>query len=166
MTPKFSTRVALLAFAYAAIVAAAFFQGSVASAYFIWLLTLGSLLYVLLLVLFARERTRVVATGALLAMAAAIAVACFSPNLRPVAALPPSLGIERAGLSSVTLVRREQARIRDSTVNWSTRPAYRQLEDSLKSAVQTAAVEAISLQLIGIAGAVIGAYAFRHVKVS
>jgi hypothetical protein len=162
MNFKFSLRIALLLLTYATLVSAALIQMSVAAAYFIWIITWGAMIYALLLAICARGRTKIAAMGSLLAMSAAIAATYFTPNVSPGVVISQSLGIERGSLSRVRPILEEQARVRKSTVQWSTNPVYAELDAALKGSVRTATAEAISLQLLGIAGAVVGAKAFRH----
>lgn len=160
---KFNLRVSLIAISYFAVAAAAFLQPNIAALYALWLIVAYAALYALLLTIFARGRTRVAASGALVAALTALLFSYFAPDVMPSRMLRAWSGEStNAGQRSMAVVMNEMAVRRKQTANWETSGIYQSLQKGLVATTRESAGDAIFVQLAGLAGAVVGALAYQR----
>lgn len=160
---KFNLRVSLMAISYFAVAAAAFLQPNIAALYALWLIVGYAALYALLQAIFARGRTRVAASGALVAMLTAMLFSYFAPDLMPSRMLRAWSGESiDAGRRGIAVVMNEMAVRRKQTANWETSGVYQSLEKGLIATTRESAGDAIIVQLAGLGGAVVGSLAHQR----
>lgn len=160
---KFNLRVSLIAISYFAVAAAAFLQPNIAALYALWLIVAYAALYALLLTIFARGRTRVSASGALVAVLTALLFSYLAPGLMPLRMLAAWVvdSID-PGQHGMTVVMNEMAVLRGQMANWETSGVYQSLHQDLVTTTRECAGDAIFVQLAGLAGAVVGALACQR----